>query len=135
MRRRVRIGRRNTSAEGGSVIFAVPPTLASMAKKARRRSYDSGRAPRTSGRSIATMPFDRLNYVLLLGAVGLIVLGYALMLFDNATNPNPVDSTMSLFISPLLLLAGYLGVAGAVLWGVPKEAGPTADEVQGVAAE
>jgi len=94
-----------------------------MAKKARRRSSDSGRAPRTGGRGIATMPFDRLNYVLLLGAVGLIVLGYALMLIDNATNDNPVDSTMSLVISPLLLLAGYMGVAGAVLWGVPKDAG------------
>lgn len=80
------------------------------------------------------MPFDRLNYVLLLGAVGLIVLGYALMLIDNATNDNPVDSTMSLVISPLLLLAGYVGVAGAVLWGVPKDAG-VPDEVQEDASE
>lgn len=70
------------------------------------------------------MPFDRINYVLLLGAVGLIVIGYTLMLIDNATNDNPVDSVMSLFISPLLLLAGYVGVAGAVLWGVPRDAGP-----------
>ena len=106
-----------------------------MAKKARRRSSESGRAPRASGRGIATMPFDRINYVLLLGAVGLIVLGYALMLIDNATNDNPVDSTMSLVISPLLLLAGYLGVAGAVLWGVPKDAGVVPEEVQGAAAE
>ena len=99
-----------------------------MAKKARRRSSESGRAPRTGGgRGIATMPFDRINYVLLLGAVGLIVIGYTLMLIDNATNDNPVDSTMSLFISPLLLLAGYLGVAGAVLWGVPKDAGVPED--------
>ena len=98
-----------------------------MAKKARRRSADAPRAARTGGRGIATMPFDRLNYVLLLGAVGLVVLGYALMLIDNATNDNPVDSTMSLYIAPLLLLAGYVGVAGAVLWGVPRDAGePTA---------
>lgn len=70
------------------------------------------------------MPFDRRNYVLLLAAVGLIVLGYAVMLFDNATSDNPVDSALSLFVAPLLLLGGYVGVAVAVLWGVPREAGP-----------
>ena len=94
-----------------------------MAKKARRRSAAAPRAARTGGRGTATMPFDRLNYLLLLGAIGLVVLGYALMLIDNATNDNPVDSTMSLYIAPLLLLAGYVGVAGAVLWGVPRDAG------------
>ncbi|MDT0630739.1 DUF3098 domain-containing protein [Rubrivirga litoralis] len=72
------------------------------------------------------MPFDRVNYVLLLGAVGLILLGYVLMLVDNATNPDAVDSTLSLVVAPLLLLGGYLGVAAAVLWGVPRDAGPDA---------
>ena len=74
------------------------------------------------------MPFDRQNYRLLLGAVGLIVLGYVVMMVDNATNDNPVDSALSLVVAPLLLLGGYLGVAASVLWGVPKdtaEAEPT----------
>ena len=70
------------------------------------------------------MPFSRQNYRLLLGAVGLIVLGYAVMLVDNATNADPVDSVLSLVVAPLLLLAGYLGVAGAVIWGAPTDAGP-----------
>ena len=77
------------------------------------------------------MPFDRQNYRLLLGAVGLIVLGYVVMMVDNATNANPVDSALSLVVAPLLLLGGYLGVAASVLWGVPKDvdpAAPTADE-------
>ena len=103
-----------------------------MARKDRRRSSASPRAARTRG--TATMPFDRLNYVLLLGAVGLVVLGYALMLIDNATNDNPVDSTMSLVIAPLLLLAGYVGVAVAVLWGVPRDAG-VSDEVARVESD
>ena len=67
------------------------------------------------------MPFDPQNYRLLLGAVGLIVLGYAVMLVDNAVNPDPVDSALSLVVAPLLLLAGYLGVAGAVIWGAPTD--------------
>lgn len=70
------------------------------------------------------MPFDRLNYRLLLGAVGLIVLGYALMMVDNATSDNPVDSALSLIVAPLLLLGGYLGVAVSVLWGVPRDVDP-----------
>lgn len=70
------------------------------------------------------MPFDGINYRLLLAAVGLIVLGYTVMLVDNAVSDNPVDSALSLVVAPLLLLAGYVGVAGAVLWGVPRDAPP-----------
>ncbi len=80
-----------------------------------------------SGRGAATMPFDRINYTLLMAACGVIVLGYALMVIDNATNDNPVDSVLSLYVAPLLLLAGYLGIAGAVLWGVPGDASPADD--------
>jgi hypothetical protein len=90
-----------------------------------RRKTDRPTA-RTTTRRAVTMPFSRRNYVLLLAAVGLIVLGYAVMLFDNATSDNPVDSALSLVVAPLLLLGGYLGVAAAVLWGVPRDAGPDA---------
>ena len=94
-------------------------------RKARRPASPAARSEtRATTRGVTTMPFDRLNYTLLLGAVGLIVLGYALMMVDNATNDNPVDSTLSLVVAPLLLLGGYLGVAGAVLWGVPRDAAP-----------
>lgn len=70
------------------------------------------------------MPFDRMNYVLLAAASGVVVLGYVLMAVDNATSDNPVDSPLSLSVASLLLLAGYLGVAVAVLWGVPRDATP-----------
>lgn len=76
------------------------------------------------------MPFSPKNYRLLLGALALAVAGYAVMLVDNAINPNPVDSVVSLYVAPLLLLAGYIGVAGAVLWGVPREADPAADPAE-----
>ena len=93
-----------------------------MARRPARRTTPA-RAERST-RGVTTMPFDRVNYVLLLAAVGLILLGYAVMLVDNATSANPVDSTLSLVVAPLLLLGGYLGVAAAVLWGVPRDAGP-----------
>lgn len=97
-----------------------------MAARSSRRSprSETRRAEPRASRGVTTMPFDRINYVLLLGAVGLIVLGYALMLIDNAVSDNPVDSPLSLVAAPLLLLGGYVGVAAAVLWGVPRDAGP-----------
>ena len=91
-----------------------------VARPAAGRSALRGAA----GRGAATMPFDRINYTLLLAACGVIVLGYVLMVIDNATNDNPVDSVLSLYVAPLLLLAGYLGMAGAVLWGAPGDASP-----------
>ena len=51
-------------------------------------------------------------------------LAVELLLVDNATSDNPVDSALSLYVAPLLLLAGFVGVAGAVLWGAPRDAAP-----------
>ena len=107
-------------------------------KKSRRTASTTSRAEARSTRGVTTMPFSRMNYVLLLGAVGLILLGYTVMLVDNATSDNPVDSALSLVVAPLLLLGGYLGVAAAVLWGVPRdtaEAEPMNPTVDGSAPE
>lgn len=90
-----------------------------MAKRSARRARTPSRTdaggPR---RGTATMPFAAANYRYLLIAIALIVAGYVLMLVDNATG-DAVDGVMSLWVAPLLLLAGYLGVAGAVLHGAP----------------
>ncbi|MGB3543042.1 hypothetical protein [Rubrivirga sp.] len=93
-----------------------------MARKKRRSASKTTRS--STSRSVTTMPFDGINYRLLLGAIGLIVLGYTVMLVDNRLSDNPVDSVFSLWVAPLLLLAGYVGVAGAVLWGVPRDVAP-----------
>ena len=80
------------------------------------------------------MAFERHNYVLLGIGLALIVAGYALMAFDNARGMDEagrqmlsLDGPLSLTVAPLLLLAGYLQVAVAVLWR-PREAAPAADE-------
>lgn len=59
---------------------------------------------------LATMPFDRLNYLLLAGCVGLVALGYTIMRMDNTIN-----GFISLYVAPLILLAGYLGVVYAIM--------------------
>lgn len=97
-------------------------------RSSTRRSKSSGKsAPRASRSGTARsgpaqMVFGRRNYVLLLAGVGVIVLGYVLMAVDNARGLDArgvhlsLDSTLSLVVAPLLLLAGYLGLFGAILW-------------------
>ena len=57
------------------------------------------------------MVFARKNYVILLACLAAIVLGYVVMRADNQ-----VDGFLSLWVAPLLLLGGYLGVIYAILW-------------------
>lgn len=104
--------------------------MAQRPKNKKRRSQRSSTAPRRSGP--ARMPFERKNYVILLGAIALIVTGYAVMLIDNTVSDNPVDSALSLTVAPLLLLGGYLGVIYAILTGI-GDPGDTAPEASGEA--
>jgi hypothetical protein len=78
-----------------------------MAKASRR--------PRRSAARKAQLVFARTNYLILIASVGLVVLGYAIMRVENA-----VDGVLSLYVAPLLILGGYLGVIAAILWR-PKE--------------
>ena len=61
------------------------------------------------------MVFARTNYLILLASVALVVVGYVLMRVENA-----VDGFLSLYVAPLMILGGYLGVIAAILWR-PKE--------------
>jgi hypothetical protein len=79
-----------------------------MAKSARRRSV------RPAARK-AYLVFARTNYLILAASVALVVVGYVLMRVENA-----VDGFLSLYVAPILILGGYLGVIAAILWR-PKE--------------
>ena len=85
-----------------------------MAKSARRRSRRS--APRK-----ARLVFARTNYLILTASVVFIVLGYAIMRVENA-----VDGFLSLYVAPLMILGGYLGVIAAILWRPKEDAGSEA---------
>jgi hypothetical protein len=80
-----------------------------MAKASRRRST------RSTTRSKARMVFARTNYLILLASVALVVVGYTIMRLENE-----VDGFVSLYVAPILILGGYLGVIAAILWR-PKE--------------
>jgi hypothetical protein len=57
------------------------------------------------------MILRRTNYVILASSVAAIALGYAIMRIENE-----VDGFLSLYVSPLILIAGYVGVLAAILW-------------------
>lgn len=78
-----------------------------MARKTRSRTR---RASRTASRRSA-MVLSRTNYVILGACVAAIILGYALMRIENE-----VDGFISLYVSPIILMAGYIGVIVAILY-------------------
>lgn len=55
------------------------------------------------------MVFGRRNYVLIVAGVVAVVLGYVMMRLEN-----DVDGFISLYVSPLIILAGYL----EIIWGI-----------------
>ena len=55
--------------------------------------------------------FAQRNYVLLLVGIALVVVGFAAMRIDNQ-----LESFVSLYLAPLLILGGYLEVIYAILW-------------------
>jgi hypothetical protein len=83
------------------------------------------------------MAFERRNYVLLGIGLALILAGYGMMAFDNARGMDEagrqmlsLDGPLSVTVAPLLLLAGYLQVAVAVLWR-PRPSRESAETLAG----
>lgn len=62
-------------------------------------------------RKRGVMVFTRKNYILLLSGLAMIVVGYVIMRMENE-----VDGFISLYIAPIILLAGYLEIIYAVMW-------------------
>lgn len=74
-----------------------------MAQQRRRRL--------SSSRGVRSLPFEPINYLLLLIGVGLIGVGFVAMRLENA-----VDGWISLYLSPLLILGGFGQVVVAILY-------------------
>ncbi|MBN8707264.1 MAG: DUF3098 domain-containing protein [Bacteroidetes bacterium] len=57
------------------------------------------------------MPFTRENYILMVSCIVLIILSFVLMAVENE-----VDGWISLWLSPYMMVAGYGGLAFAILY-------------------
>lgn len=101
-----------------------PSTKAQRAAETRKKvqsgkSTPSRKSSRQGKRNVV-MVFSRRNYVLMVIGVLAIVIGYVIMRMENE-----VDGFISLYIAPVILLAGYLEIIYAILWR-PKEKDVTA---------
>ncbi|HET6567720.1 MAG TPA: DUF3098 domain-containing protein [Rhodothermales bacterium] len=78
---------------------------------ARRPPARSARTATPKAGPRGTMVFERQNYILLIIGVVLVVVGYVVMRAENEVN-----GFLSLYLCPILLLAGYLEIIYAILW-------------------
>ncbi len=81
---------------------------------ARPRTQRRTRRVRSGARAGALV-FVRKNYLLLIVGVLLVVFGYVIMALENE-----VDGFISLYVAPIIILAGYLEIIYAILWR-PRE--------------
>jgi len=88
----------------------------SMAAKKNQSSTRSVKQRQRQAQRRGAMVFTRRNYVLLILGLAMIVVGYVIMRMENE-----VDGFISLYVAPLVLLAGYLEVIYAILWRPAKE--------------
>ncbi len=81
-----------------------------MAKK----SVSRGRKTARTVFRMTHLVFERRNYLLLLVGVLLILAGFVLMRLENE-----VDGVISLYLSPFLILGGYVDILYAIFWKPP----------------
>lgn len=95
---------KRTSAKRAPRKKGAAGTIKVESKRSRRSKSNRRSVP-------AQMVFTRTNYILLLVGVVMIVFGYVIMRLDNQ-----VESLVSLYIAPLIILGGYLEIIYAILW-------------------
>ncbi len=81
-------------------------------------------APEPKAVSNARLPFERMNYILLVIGIVLIAVGFFLMRGEY------VDATkfsVPLYVAPVIVVAGFLEIAYAIMYS-PKKAETDAEE-------
>jgi len=86
-----------------------------VAVAAKSKSSPTQKRRSVSSQVKGPMLFERKNYLLLGVAIALLIVGYAAMAMDNQ-----VRSFISLYLSPIILMAGYLLVIFAIFYR-PKD--------------
>jgi uncharacterized membrane protein HdeD (DUF308 family) len=87
-----------------------------MAQKPKQNTRNR-KSRQQRGRKNGVMVFTKKNYSLLIIGLVMIVVGYVIMRMENE-----VDGVISLYVAPLLLLAGYLEIIYAIMWRPKAEA-------------
>jgi Protein of unknown function (DUF3098) len=64
--------------------------------------------------------FERKNYIILMGSIFLIILGFLLLAGGGTKDPNQFSyelfSTQRMVTAPIILMLGYVGIAVAIMY-------------------
>jgi drug/metabolite transporter (DMT)-like permease len=90
---------------------------------ATQSSAKSSVSPKTE--TPAALPFGRMNYILLLIGVGIIGLGFILMSMDDFIDAT--EFSISLYIAPLVVVAGFLEIIYAIMYKSKSQTETTTD--------
>lgn len=94
-----------------------------MAKKIelKRDKFQQPKAAEKKDANPATFAFGRENYLIILAGIGVLVLGYLLMVGGGSANPNEYNpeifSARRITVAPITLIIGFL----LVLYGIMKK--------------
>lgn len=73
--------------------------------------------------------FSRQNYLILLIGIGLIALGYLLMIGGGSEDPNVFNPAIFDFqrisLAPMVCLAGFVTILFAIMWRPKTDEAPT----------
>ncbi|MDX2249299.1 MAG: DUF3098 domain-containing protein [Bacteroidia bacterium] len=98
----------------------------SQSPSSKKTTVESRPAVTSNNNAPATLPFVRMNYILLIAGVVVIALGFYLMSLDNF-----VDATqfsISLHIAPVVVVAGFAGIIYAIMYKPSAQNGQAASE-------
>lgn len=94
-----------------------------MAKKLelKRDKFQQAKAAEKKEAVPASFAFGRENYIIMLAGIGLLVIGYVLMIGGGSEDPNKYNeeifSARRITVAPVTLLIGF----GVVLYGIMKK--------------
>lgn len=94
----------------------------SKVRNTQRSTTTVTRTPVTPTRtqvSNVVMPFERMNYLLLLAGIGIIAFGFFLMSIGDFKDAS--EFSIALHIAPIVVVAGFLEVIYAIMYA-PKKA-------------
>lgn len=96
--------------------MAINPTKVAVPKKTETKKTEDSKVE---------MPFGKKNYKFLLIGVGLIALGFLLMVGGKSTDPNVFNEEIFSFrritLAPILILAGFVVEIYAIMLNPQKE--------------
>ena len=95
-----------------------------MAKQTNKKENPTKNVPAEAEKSNVSMPFTKMNYILVLVGIAVIALGMILMLGGGSDDPDVFTPKMFDFqhitLAPILVLAGFVVEIIAIFWKPKK---------------